>query len=399
VNEEISSQNAFLKAKRQSQLTFMEKQSQMLSDQEGHFEASKQSHVSLCQEVFENVMKGVKTLVSEQLKVVIADNEVCTEKLLSTNHQLLSSNEELKVECGKIYDNLDYTNARLLDEGCTMKATDESVLEKLKEGHGIFSDLHNFAIDSSSKQEAMAATAGETVGALESIDMRLGELRETLSADAKLHLEHIKNNVHGAANESISRLACSGTNALALSRDEIIPKVTLQIAEIEEPREQVLKDASNNLNTILERTQGGVEKLNKATKKQLKATKQTHDRVEEIGKDFRVKICGLHRCQNDKTFHDTITMLQQNEDSVKKLLSLCEQNIVDSNKETLSFGRHVIEMDAPVPITPERQEMEYSESLTSTPEENTIFQNCSLRSLGSNNGETNPITCLSISVS
>jgi len=400
VNEELSSQSVFLKEKRQSQSRFIEKQSQMLSEQDSSIELNKKSHASLCEKVFENVMKGVKTLVSEQLKVMIADNEARTEQLISTNHQLLSSNEEHKAECGQIYNNLDTTNTRLLNEGCTMKNTDELVLEKLKEGSKEFSNLHNLAISTSSRQGVIAATAKETVCALESVDANLGELGETLSDDAKLHLKHIKNNLHGAAKESISRLACSGANVLALSSDEIIPKAKLQITEIEENQNRVMKDVSNIQDTILERTENEVGKLKNGTKKQLEIIDQTHTRMEKVEKNFRLKTCELHRSQNNKTFHDIVKILQQNENSVKKFLSSCEQNIVNSNNETTNFGKHIIEMNIPVPIIQDRQEMKYSKVLSSTPEDSILFQNYNnrIRSLGSSN-EANSITCFPVSVS
>jgi len=379
VSEELSSQRVFLKAKRKSQFAEVESQSKIILNQKAQLEASKKHHALLCQNFLDNVVKGVQNLVSEQLKVVVADSEARAGEILHSNKELFSRTEELKLGCANIYEDLDSSNAKLLHEEHIMKATDESILEKLKAGHDAFSDLHNCANDLYTKQEEIASTAKEKVHSLESIDMKLGDVCRNLSNDGNLSLKHMENSVRDVANESITLLASKGLDTLVLSRNEIIPAALQNIVQIEKPRDQVIKDISKGLDIILHKNQDGVDHLNQIVKKQLGKIKQANVEIEETGNEFRVKTCGYHKSQSNKKFRDIVTMIGWNEEFANSLLVSNKQNINDACMEMTSFGRDVIEMNVQVPVTPERQELKYSETLTSTPEESVIFQTCRVK--------------------
>ena len=374
MNKELESQVDFLSAKQDYQLGKMENQYTQLGLQQRQLEIAKASQASLCNTVMNTVIDGVKNLVTEQLKLVIADQVERTAELIRSNCSVTSLNEEGRGASVEMFDGLITTNTALREEAKSMHETDASVLTALDTGRSAIANVHQVAENHQIALENYATAAEEEMNTLETdVHADIAKVRDQMYLAGELCAEQMDKNTD-VASESISQLAEIGSTAMSFSRDEIVKKATASLAKIEEPCAELLSQVSQNLKSMEETTGDGAKEAVRLVKKHLEAIAETNTSVARSADYFNSTTCEHHRSQSNAASEKTTATMKSHGVAAKVFVSDCRDHIVGAADKSHEFGHAVIKMDTEVEAAPKRTNIDYDEDLTSTPDEEVVLK-------------------------
>jgi hypothetical protein len=374
VDQELAFAQDFISKGQTSHRSIFDSQNNKIRNQKQALDDSAKSHETLCDQVMETVMGGVKDLVAQQLKLIVTNHTERTGKLVRTNEDILGLHNQLSDKSSAMLTTLSATNTKLQSHAKAMHLTDSSILKTLNEGNSKLAEVEQTVVDFEASNMRFDERARAEIVILESVDENIGDIQQNVATNGKSCVEQIDTSTQQIVSESISSVGQVGSKALAFARDDIIRSVSTSIAKVEKPRESLMHEVSQNLQTIEEKTQSGLVDVVTLAKQNIVAIEGASESVNESVKDFSSSRSAMYQSQCEDSRKQITTMLETHETAIQALASSCKENVITSKDNSSRFGHEVIKMDYDVEDVPHKFALEYSEALSSTLDENDLFK-------------------------
>jgi hypothetical protein len=206
------------------------------------------------------------------------------------------------------------------------------------------------------------------------VDENIGDIQQNVVTNGESCVEQIEASTQQIISESISSLGQAGSKAISFARDDIIRSMSASIAKVERPRESLLQKVSQNLQSIEETTQIGLVDVVALAKRNIAAIEEASESVNESSNDFSSSRSAMRQSQCDESRNKITAMLETHGTTIQTLASECKENVITSKDNSSRFGHEVIKMDVDVEDVPHKFDLDYSEALSSTPDESDLFQ-------------------------
>jgi hypothetical protein len=319
----------------------------------------------LSKQVLETVMAGVKTLVTQELDRITAEQATRTSELLQTNQQALQNHQGLCGLSGKLMDCVELTNVTLKQEAKALQILDDSLVKSVEEGKGAVQVIQKAVTEFLKTQETCVQGVEETMGMLEHVESSVDEARTFLESRGQECSTVVREDAQETVKASISQLQELGTNMLTF-QDEILAKMAKAVDKMEEPRGETLQQVSKALNAMNATTKEGASKISSITMKHLQVISDASTDVTESCEDFVSN--QVYQTQAKESYQELGQLIDTHKASVEKEVNACHQELAKTRETTTKFSINVLHMTKTMGDAPELLTIDYSENLASTPE-------------------------------
>jgi hypothetical protein len=375
VSRELSEQREFLQEQSKLHLGKLGEQSNLLASQKESFQSSGQKANELCNLMMTNIMSGVQDLLKKEIAAISEHNERISRSFVSSNLELLQSNEGMFGSAKELFDNLGASNTILKDHGVVLRETDEKASEVLKSTHATLEQIENDNKRLDKTVVATAKTIEEHYVKSEKTDLeQVGEMAQSMKTQGEKCGEQLAHRILEQTSASVNELANVSKESFSFAKEELVDATASFLAtSVEVPAASFEVASKEVIDQIDGKTASGremIEKIAQSHAMKLDETSQfTEEQSNHLDSGFNSQAKSLLEHQEALSKH-----CDANEATMKENLIVCMEHTSSVKHSVSAFSVNVLKADEePAPVE-ERNVLSFSEDLSSTPANHIILQ-------------------------
>ena len=387
IESHLTNQTSLLQRSHEASADSHNAQKQLLLQTQEMAEASHQQQTQLLSSFVQNLMKGVETLVQAQVSEVLHETNRRHSQLTEKNNALAENHATITFSTLETLQAANTLASTIQQEAGAAKKNDEIVISHLGETKSVLAEIKTTVENQSTDVAKFASKTRQHLQDSENLDAEDTRVLDELSSCGKECVDHMAGAFLADTSTSILALGDAGKSTSAFTRNEVLISVSSAIAEMEEPRGELMADFARECSELEEGMETGLTIIKDKASASSKLADELHEGVNSVAlkfKDVTAKERETDIAKTKETFFQSATDHMNN--ASKKIVSSQD----GSTKAALMadvFVKTDLSAYDEVENAPERTQVPFSEQLSSTPSEKELL--ASMNSLG--DGKTTKI--------
>jgi len=214
----------------------------------------------------------------------------------------------------------------------------------------------------------------ENISKLSKFDSDADEIVGKLDGNREDYTDHLENSILNKGKENLNLLAGSGRDLAHYGDTVLIPECRASLHGMEAPRPDVIQNFNTVVKKNKERLELGKSDVESISEKQCIKIDEVRTFTRSKEDYFANNICKVHKSQLDSQRDNLVSQTKEYEVSTRKNISSCSSgtSVVKVNVEDLVVG--TIRAREDVSPLVERTKFNFNENLSSTPEDDVIYE-------------------------
>jgi len=375
----IAGQQSFIEKKGVEHIGYTSTQKSALLEQAEMLLMAQKKQQQLRQDVVQNIMSGVKDLVTKQILETLAhEEEMHIESLSRSNSGMTETNVLLQQSAKQITDTVQKSNSTMNEESQLIHQNDVQIRGTMENVKRILGDIAVVSNEHQVSASDFAARADESMSQIASLDKESQAKLETVKKEAEVCSSHTAGTVLKQTKDGILRLTRSGLEVASYSVGAVIPKSTAALDALEEPRKEFIESISNCTRQIRESLSSGHRIVESVAQKQCETAATLCNEVEFEESKFRSETTVTRQEEIDAQKESFLKPVAEHGEKTKAHLSACTSTTKKIHEQIDEVTNNIIRVEEEVACLPARNALSYSEHFTSTPSEENIIQEIDL---------------------
>jgi len=319
-----------------------------------------------------NVLKGVQTLIDEQMNMMKTENirhfDVCDLQ----NQKLMKQNVSLTDSTKSAYNKVSSDNKILTDKSKRVRKNENDATEAMDAAQTTFGDLQAAATKQEESTSVFARKFENNISKLSKLDVDADEIVERLHSNENDLTKHLEDTILTKGSENLKLLAKGGRDLSSYGDTVLIPECYASLDSMEAPRPDVMQNFNALTKKNKERLERGKLEVESISEKQCIKTDETRTYVRSKEDYFKTNICKMQKTQLDNQKDKLLLQTKEYGGSTVKTVSNCSSSTSTVKVNMENFVDGTIKAREDVDPLVERTKAIFNDNLTSTPENHII---------------------------
>jgi len=377
MTSELKEQDTFIGGEGKMHMKKVTNQMELVTAQKKDLIKAQEDQKTARDEFVSTVLKGVESLVREQMSSLESKQEAQMVSFKNRNDKVMDMNKKIDESSSNIFQTVTETNKSLSTHVEHTKENDSSMRVAAEEARTAFVD-----IDKTSKAHMTAisgslAKAKEDMNDLTTHNNTIGTTVDKLQKDTSVCKNHLQQSKDDERKRVEQLNSAAKDNAKYVSQT-VIKGTQEKLVSIEKPRKEVVEYISSNLDQLKTGVRKSQKKLQDIITTQLETAGQLRANVDSICDDFTTNAAVERREEISEKKASMVERTDQfgKESAEERTKAVEYTSTVKTNVE--GFAVETLKCNETVPEVQPRKKYSYSKKLSATPAPEIIYKGLDL---------------------
>lgn len=383
IESHLTNQASLLQRGHESSAETHNAQKQLLLQTQESVEASHKQQTQLLSSFVQNLMQGVETLVQAQVSEVLHETNRGHSQFMEKNTALAENHASITSSTLETLQAANALASNIQQEAGAARENDESVIAHLGETKSVLAEIKATVECQSTDVDNFASKSRQHLQDSENLDAEDTRVLDELSSRGKECVDHMAGAFLADTSTSIVELGDTAKSVSGFARNEILVSLSSAIAEMEEPRGELMTNFARECSELEEGMETGLTVIKEKASTSSKLADELHEGVNSVAMEFK-------DVTTNQRETDIAKMKEAFLQSATDHLNNAGEKIVTSQDGSTKaalmadlFVRTDLSAYEEVENAPEHTQVPFSEKLSSTPAEKALL--ASMNKLGSGN--------------
>jgi len=322
-----------------------------------------------------NVMKGVQSLIDEQMDRMKTENIRHFDNCEARSRDLLEQNAKMADSTESIFGNLKNDNVVLANNSKSVRKSNLDAADTMESAQKTLFDLSSASSKHEIDTKSYARKVEENISVMSKLDTDADELIERLHGNKEDFIaEQLENSILKKGKDNMTLLAESGRALTSYSNTVLIPECCTSLDSMQAPRPGIMQNFNTAINDNKERLQRGKSDVESISEKQCSKTDEIQAYVRSKQDLYNNNICMVQKAQLDNQKENVTLKTKEYRESTTTNVSACSSSTsaVQANMEEFIVG--TIKAREDVEPLCDRVNFTFNENFSSTPEDRIICE-------------------------
>ena len=333
-----------------------------------------QMSLELMRESFmSNVMKGINTLIDEQMCLLKAESTRHFDSYGEKNNDLIAQNDVMTNAAKDIFNDMKKTNQILKEKSTCIRENDQKATNAMDSAQKALGDINDVSQKHQMTTSSMAQEVGQCVTKLSKLEEENAEIVTNLSNEGGDLTDYLEKNMLNAGAENINVLAISGRDLAHYGEKVLIPEFIASLDGIEAPRPRVMDDFKTLTDQNKERLEIGKQRIIEISEEQCLKTDEIRSYARSKEDNFDKTIFKNQKIELASQRDKLISQTKDYQQSTSTNISNCTKNTSNVKAQMEDFVVDTVKAREDVEPLEDKTKFNFKEEFSSTSDCETIF--------------------------
>ena len=379
MQKQLDSQNKLLSESQQDSSKAFDSQKQLFLETQRQMEESHSQQSQLLSAFVQNLMKGVETLVKNQVSEVVKEVNQGHSMLAEKNKSLVENHVNIAASTLETIGDAKNLTSSIQNEAVVAMQNDKNVLSHLDNTKSVFANLQKSAEEHNANAVTFANNAARHLQESEDLEDGVTELRQHLSGEGK-HYTDLLSDAFARDTKRVSTLGEAGQALTIFTRDDVLSSVTSAVAEMERPRSGTMATFAAERTVLEGELRNGLSTIRDKATASSQLADELHNGVQSAATGFSEKTAVERSVEVRETKDIFLEGAKKHVDLTRETIGQTEAGSRQATTTTENFVQTDLSAYQEPAKAPERVQILFSDKVSSTPSENEILS--AFRKLG-----------------